>query len=86
MSVLPSLSATDAIVAFMSDASNLVPGDTNGAVDVFVKDLTTGAILRVSVDRHGGEANGDSHSASLSADGRYVTFEKQRDQSRQRRH
>ena len=39
-----SISAAGTKVAFMSDASNLVPGDTNGTTDNFVKDLTTGAI------------------------------------------
>ena len=45
----PSISASDGrYVAFYSYASNLVPGDTNGTNDVFVKDLQTGATTRVS--------------------------------------
>lgn len=40
-------------VAFSSDATNLVAGDTNGAYDVFVKDLQAGSITRVSVDSNG---------------------------------
>ncbi|HUG61989.1 MAG TPA: hypothetical protein VMP03_09090, partial [Methylomirabilota bacterium] len=36
-------------LAFESDASNLVDGDTNGVTDVFVLDLETGLIKRVSL-------------------------------------
>ena len=50
----------DVIVAFESDATNLVPGDTNGATDVFVRNLTTGVLERVSVATGGGQANGPS--------------------------
>ena len=39
----PSISADGRYVAFMSYASNLVPG-TNGTTDMFVRDLQTGAI------------------------------------------
>jgi hypothetical protein len=61
-------------VAFDSAADNLVPGDTNGARDVFVKDTVTGAISRVSTDSAGGQGNGGSYAPSASADGRYVAF------------
>src|SRR2546428_149792 len=44
----PSLSADGQLVAFASDASNLVAGDTNGAEDIFVHNLTTGQTARVS--------------------------------------
>jgi hypothetical protein len=47
-------------VAFVSNASNLVPGDTNGKADGFVKDLTTGQITRVTVNSQGQQANGDT--------------------------
>ncbi len=47
-SYAPSISADGRYVAFVSDASDLVPGDTNGATDVFVRDLQTGAIARLS--------------------------------------
>ena len=46
----PSISADGRYVAFGSDASNLVPGDTNGIGDFFVQDLLTGAITRISTD------------------------------------
>ena len=62
-------------VAFTSNASNLVPGDTNGQPDVFVADRQTGSIVRASVDADGIQGNGQSAWPSLSADGRYVAFD-----------
>ena len=56
----PSISADGRYVAFASWASNLVPGDTNGISDVFVRDLQTGAITRVSTDANGDQGNSDS--------------------------
>jgi Tol biopolymer transport system component len=70
----PSISADGRYVAFYSWASNLVPGDTNGATDVFVRDRLNGTTERVSVNSAGGEANGGSGATSISADGRYVAF------------
>ena len=71
----PSLSADGRYVAFESVASNLVPGDTNGASDIFVKDLQSGAIVRANTDTDGNQVNGGpSFQAALSADGRYVAF------------
>ncbi|MFZ1416317.1 MAG: hypothetical protein WAS73_17315 [Defluviicoccus sp.] len=70
----PSLSADGRFVAFWSDASNLVPGDTNGTWDIFVKDLTTGVLTRVSTAAGGTQGNAYSSSSSLSADGRFVAF------------
>src|SRR5262245_21008856 len=55
----PALSADRRWVAFESLASNLVPGDKNLSSDVFVKELATGAIARVSVDSAGVEGNRD---------------------------
>ena len=61
---------------FHSDASNLVPGDTNGISDVFVYDRQTHTIERVSVASDGTQGNGHSSSVgSISADGRYVAFD-----------
>jgi len=70
----PSLSADGQLVAFASDASNLVAGDTNGAEDIFVHNLTTGQTARVSVDSAGIQGNGASFFPVISADGRSVTF------------
>lgn len=53
----PSISDDGSLVAFESDASNLVGDDTNGDTDAFVKNMTTGAIARVSVMAGGGEAD-----------------------------
>src|SRR5262249_44994888 len=73
-SEISSMSADGRYVAFYSSASNLVPGDTNGSADVFVKDLLTGSVVRASTDAAGAQANFDSYSPTLSADGRYVAF------------
>ncbi len=69
-----SISADGRFVAFDSFASNLVPGDTNGTGDVFVRDLLNGTTERVSVDWGGAQGDGSSYSPSISADGRYVAF------------
>lgn len=68
------LSADGTIVAFESEATNLVPGDTNGRSDVFVRDLVTGRIERVSVASDSAQGNGPSGGVSLSDDGRFVAF------------
>jgi len=75
-------------VAFESSANNLVVGDLNGFIDIFVHDRDAdgngtydepgpGGIstVRVSVDSLGNEGNGHSYSPFISADGRYVAFE-----------
>ena len=53
----PTISADGRYVAFHSDASNLVPGDTNGMTDVFVYDRQTDIIERVSVASDGTQGN-----------------------------
>jgi Tol biopolymer transport system component len=70
----PALSADGRFVAFESGATNLVPGDTNGVQDVFVRDLQTGTTERVSVGPGGGPDNESSGDPALSADGRFVAF------------
>jgi Tol biopolymer transport system component len=70
----PSISADGRYVAFASEARNLVQGDTNGYVDVFVRDRVAGTTTRVSTGAKGAQANGFSSAPSISADGRYVTF------------
>ncbi len=74
-SQVPAISADGRFVAFASDASNLVAGDTNGVTDVFVYDRQTRQTTRVSVASDGTEANGPSAHPSISADGRYVVFD-----------
>jgi Tol biopolymer transport system component len=56
------------------DAGRLVPEDTNGSADVFVRDRESGVTERVSVADDGSQANGDSEGGQLSADGHYVVF------------
>jgi Tol biopolymer transport system component len=70
----PALSRDGRYVAFSSDATNLVTGDTNGATDVFVHDRTRGTTSRISVADGGTQANGPSGGASISGNGRYVAF------------
>lgn len=67
-SLYPILSADGTMVAFRSTASNLVPGDTNGTDDIFVRNLDTGAIVRIQQS-----ANSGSH--HLSADGGTVAVQ-----------
>src|SRR5437016_1083416 len=70
----PALSTDGRLVAFQSDATNLVAGDTNGATDVFVHDRQTGTTERVSVASGGSQGNGSNAGPVLSADGRFVAF------------
>jgi TolB protein len=71
------LSANGQLVVFTSDASDLVRGDTNGADDVFVRNMRTGVMSRVSVPSaqvRSHQANGYSDGGTISADGRFVAF------------
>jgi archaellum component FlaF (FlaF/FlaG flagellin family) len=62
-------------VSFSSDASNLVPGDTNGVTDAFVRDRVVGTTERVNVASDGTQANGSSYWCPITPDGRYVVFQ-----------
>ncbi|HEY3269570.1 MAG TPA: hypothetical protein VGM37_21865 [Armatimonadota bacterium] len=62
-------------VAFYSRATNLVDGDTNGRADVFLRDMSAGTTVRVSVASNGDQGDGDSLWAVPSADGLRVAFE-----------
>ena len=79
----PSVSSNGQFIAFASRASNLVPGDTNDAVDIFVRDVVAGTTHLVSTDMSG-SVPADPNPSSviplfgnpmISADGRYVIFE-----------
>jgi len=70
----PSISADGRFVAFHSRAGNLVPGESNGVPDVYVKDTLDGSIERVSEVTGGIGGLADSYNASISADGRLVAF------------
>lgn len=85
-SFLPAISGDGRFVAFASDASNLVAGDTSEARDVFVHDRLTGATERASVESAGGQVNGSSAGpgfrcmasslgVDINDDGRFVTFD-----------
>jgi Ca2+-binding RTX toxin-like protein len=74
-SFTPSISADGRFVAFYSQASNIVPGDTNNTRDIFVRDTLTNTTTRVSVDSAGNQANSSSIFPSISADGRFVAFQ-----------
>jgi Tol biopolymer transport system component len=78
---LPAMSADGGLVAFWSNGQNLVDGDTNARFDVFVKDLSTGAVVRANVRTYGAETFGDTDlmaqdrlRLSFSQDGRFLGF------------
>lgn len=73
-SIYSTISLDGRYVAFVSLATNLVSGDTNGFYDVFVRDRQSGTTERVSIGSGGAEGNGASELPSISADGRFVTF------------
>lgn len=75
---LPAVSADGRYVAFYSNASNLVPGDTNDVEDLFVRDRVTGTTERASVASDGSQADAQFGSMfgfpAISADGRFAVF------------
>src|SRR5262245_54408470 len=71
----PAISADGRFVAFMSDATNLVPLGTIGFIDqIYVHDRLTGGTTIASVNNAGVEGNSSSLRSDLSADGRFVVF------------
>lgn len=70
----PSISANGNVIAFASNADNLVAGDTNSREDIFVHDLVTGITTRVNVASDGTQANLFSSGVSMSADGNLIAF------------
>lgn len=68
------ISSNGRFALFESSANNLVPGDTNGVVDVFVRDVVSNVTILVSVSTNGGFANGVSRGSTITPDGRYVAF------------
>jgi len=71
----PSISADGRYVAFVSDSSNLVPGDTNRFRDVFVHDRLIGWTSRVSGGLLGAPGDDESLHPAISADGRFVAYD-----------
>jgi len=78
-SYIPSISGDGRYVAYTSYATNLVPGDTNGTIDVFVYDTVLNTTKRVSVSSNGTQANSYSLEPSISGDGRYVAYDSHAD-------
>lgn len=70
----PAITPDGRFVVFGSNATNLVPGDTNGVYDLFVRDLQTGSLTLVSAGLDGAAANGASYEGRISDDGRFVAF------------
>lgn len=70
----PCISADGRYVAFMSDATNLVPDDTNDVDDIFLYDCVTSKISRITMGVNGLQSNKGSGSPTISADGNYITF------------
>jgi Tol biopolymer transport system component/ribosomal protein L24E len=68
------ISADGRFVAFWSDATGMVPGDTNGVADVFVRDRVANTLIRVT-STNGVQGDGDSFSPALSMDGRFVALD-----------
>ena len=73
-STRPALDGVGNLVVFDSSATNLVAGDTNQSLDVFVHDRTTGTTVRVSVSSEEAQSPDGGHSPSISDDGRFVAF------------
>jgi Tol biopolymer transport system component len=71
---LPSISANGRFVAFEAPASDLVQGDRNEAVDVFLRDRKRGRTTLLSVSSEGTQGNSESSFPVISANGRFVAF------------
>jgi hypothetical protein len=75
----PSISARGRFVGFSSDASNIVPGDTNQTGDAFIRNLKRGSTRRVSLGSDGGQGNAASYGVTMSAGSRFVAFHSEAD-------
>ncbi len=77
-SYYPRLSADGNLVAFTSEASNLVANDINSAADIFVHNRITGETHLASVASSGLQSNGASgYAPAISGDGRFIAFSSQ---------
>ena len=70
----PAISADGRYVVFRSD-DDLLPSDTNGLADIYVRDVVTNTLELVSVTPGGAAGNNSSFAPNMSADGRWVVFE-----------
>ncbi|HEX2295311.1 MAG TPA: adenylate/guanylate cyclase domain-containing protein [Actinomycetota bacterium] len=73
-SARPAISGDGRFVVFDSASGDLVPGDDNGTRDVFLYELETERVTRLSLTDEDDEATKGSFAASISDDGRYVVF------------
>ncbi len=73
-SVAPQITYDGRFIVFLSFASNLVIGDTNGQSDIFVYDVEKDKIRRVNVAEDGTQSNGLSKDPSICTNGRFVSF------------
>jgi Tol biopolymer transport system component len=75
-SISPSISSNGEFIAFQSAASNLIANDTNGFMDIFLRDTVKGTTTLISVDAAGnGQGNGESVHPLISPEGRFIAFE-----------
>lgn len=74
-SARPWLSHDGSLVAFQSDATDLVAGDTNGATDIFVRNIAADTIALRSRNAQGGLGDGPSRSARFDPTGAYLLYE-----------
>lgn len=75
LSIFPDISGGGRFVSFYSQATNLVPNDTNNVDDIFLHDRLLGTTERISVSTAGDQANAASIFQDLSVDGRYTVYE-----------
>ncbi len=71
----PDLSGTGRYLVFESDTSNYAAGGSTAQTDIFLKDLQTGTLTRVSTSLSNADGNGESINAKVSADGDFVVFQ-----------
>jgi Tol biopolymer transport system component len=70
----PAISADGRFIAFESRATNLVPGDTNGRVDIFLRDPVAQTTRRINTSSAGQAMDADSTRPAISANGRYIAY------------
>lgn len=78
-SLSPVVSNDGQWIAFVSQADNLVAGDTNGVSDIFLHHVTAGLTRRISTAQDGTPGNGRSFAPSMSVDGRFISFASEAD-------
>ncbi|MEM7111118.1 MAG: Ig-like domain-containing protein [Chloroflexota bacterium] len=69
-----SISDDGRYVAFSSSATNLINGDTNGLIDIFVRDRVAGTTIRISETSGGADSDGNGLIPRISGNGHYITY------------